>query len=152
MPSIQLCVFTGGGAETPRVGALREEGVYDLTAILGWHSMDDALGLRVVELASALRRVNWAEHASLAPHGVTFKAPIGQQEVWAAGVTYMRSRDARMEETHTPDIYDRVYEADRPELFLKATPSRVVGPGAPVGIRSDSTWPRKRVTSLFAFA
>ncbi|MBV8086700.1 MAG: fumarylacetoacetate hydrolase family protein, partial [Chloroflexi bacterium] len=102
--------------------------------------MDDALGLRVVELASALRRVNWAEHASLAPHGVTFKAPIGQQEVWAAGVTYMRSRDARMEETHTPDIYDRVYEADRPELFLKATPSRVVGPGAPVGIRSDSTW------------
>ncbi|MER3486078.1 MAG: hypothetical protein C4345_09010, partial [Chloroflexota bacterium] len=59
---------------------------------------------------------------------------------WAAGVTYLRSRDARMEESREKTVYDRVYEADRPELFLKATPDRVSGPGEPVAIRGDSTW------------
>jgi 2-dehydro-3-deoxy-D-arabinonate dehydratase len=70
-------------------------------------------------------------------------APIGSQEVWAAGVTYIRSRDARMEESKSAgggDFYDRVYAADRPELFFKATPHRVVGPGAKVAIRSDAKW------------
>jgi 2-dehydro-3-deoxy-D-arabinonate dehydratase len=119
---------------------VREEGVYDLGAIVGWQSMDEVLRLPLIELSGALRRVSWVEHTSFAPDSVALKAPIGQQEVWAAGVTYMRSRDARMEETYTPDIYDRVYDAERPELFLKATPSRVVGPGEAVGIRSDSTW------------
>jgi 2-dehydro-3-deoxy-D-arabinonate dehydratase len=71
---------------------------------------------------------------------VTLTAPIDAQEVWAAGVTYLRSRNARMEESSQSDVYDRVYDADRPEIFLKATPSRVVGPGKPVGIRSDSGW------------
>jgi 2-dehydro-3-deoxy-D-arabinonate dehydratase len=57
-------------------------------------------------------------------------APIGSQEVWASGVTYYRSRNARMEEAKTAgggDFYDRVYLAERPELFMKATPNRVVG-------------------------
>jgi 2-dehydro-3-deoxy-D-arabinonate dehydratase len=55
--------------------------------------------------------------------------PIGSQEVWGAGVTYYRSRVARMEESKEGgDFYDRVYEAERPELFFKATPNRVVGP------------------------
>ena len=70
-------------------------------------------------------------------------APIGVQEVWAAGVTYFRSRDARMEESKSAgggDFYDRVYHAERPELFFKATPQRVVGPGGNVAIRSDATW------------
>jgi 2-dehydro-3-deoxy-D-arabinonate dehydratase len=68
-------------------------------------------------------------------------APIGSQEVWAAGVTYYRSRSARMEEsTGEGDFYDRVYAADRPELFFKATPHRVAGPGQEVRIRSDSEW------------
>jgi 2-dehydro-3-deoxy-D-arabinonate dehydratase len=70
-------------------------------------------------------------------------APIGSQEVWAAGVTYHRSRDARIRESKLlggGDFYDRVYEADRPELFFKATPNRVVGPNAKVAIRDDSTW------------
>jgi 2-dehydro-3-deoxy-D-arabinonate dehydratase len=70
-------------------------------------------------------------------------APIGRQEVWAAGVTYYRSRDARMEESETAgggDFYDRVYSAPRPELFFKATPSRVAGPGREVRIRSDAKW------------
>jgi 2-dehydro-3-deoxy-D-arabinonate dehydratase len=69
--------------------------------------------------------------------------PIGTQEVWAAGVTYYRSRDARMEESKSAgggDFYDRVYHADRPELFFKATAHRVVGSGAKVAIRADAKW------------
>lgn len=70
-------------------------------------------------------------------------APIGSQEVWAAGVTYYRSRDARMEESKSAgggDFYDRVYSAARPELFFKATPNRVVGPEQKVAIRADASW------------
>jgi 2-dehydro-3-deoxy-D-arabinonate dehydratase len=70
-------------------------------------------------------------------------APIGSQEVWAAGVTYYRSRTARIEESQDAgggDFYDRVYAAERPELFFKATPHRVAGPGQKVKIRSDSKW------------
>ena len=69
--------------------------------------------------------------------------PIGGQEVWAAGVTYFRSRDARMEESKSAgagDFYDRVYHAARPELFFKATAHRVVGPGGKVAIRKDASW------------
>lgn len=69
--------------------------------------------------------------------------PIGSQEVWAAGVTYLRSRDARMEEskdTGGADCYSRVYDAERPELFFKALPHRVVGHQQTVYIRKDSTW------------
>jgi 2-dehydro-3-deoxy-D-arabinonate dehydratase len=80
-------------------------------------------------------------------------APIGSQEVWAAGVTYYRSRDARMEESKSAgggDFYDRVYAADRPELFMKATPHRVVGPGGKVAIRDDAKWsvPEPELTLL----
>ncbi len=70
-------------------------------------------------------------------------APIGSQEVWAAGVTYYRSRDARMAESKDAgggDFYDRVYSAERPELFFKATASRVAAPGESVRIRSDAKW------------
>jgi 2-dehydro-3-deoxy-D-arabinonate dehydratase len=70
-------------------------------------------------------------------------APLQSQEVWAAGVTYFRSRTARMEESKVAgggSFYDRVYEADRPELFFKATPHRVVAPGSPVRLRADSRW------------
>lgn len=72
---------------------------------------------------------------------VTFLAPIDYQEVWAAGVTYRRSQVARMEESESgASHYDKVYTADRPELFLKATPGRVSGPGKPVRVRYDSGW------------
>lgn len=74
------------------------------------------------------------------PTGAAIAAPVTTQEVWASGVTYLRSRDARMGESDDPDIYDRVYDAERPELFLKATGERVRGPGRPIGIRADSTW------------
>jgi 2-dehydro-3-deoxy-D-arabinonate dehydratase len=72
---------------------------------------------------------------------VTLLAPIDQQEVWAAGVTYKRSKAARMEESESAaTLYDRVYASPRPELFFKATPHRVAGPGAPLRIRRDSMW------------
>jgi 2-dehydro-3-deoxy-D-arabinonate dehydratase len=67
-------------------------------------------------------------------------APIGRQEVWAAGVTYLRSRDARSEEATDRTPYDLAYEAERPELFFKAPGQRVVGPGESIGIRADSAW------------
>jgi 2-dehydro-3-deoxy-D-arabinonate dehydratase len=69
--------------------------------------------------------------------------PIGSQEVWAAGVTYLRSRDARMEESKDSggaDCYQKVYEAERPELFFKSLPHRVAGHGQVVNIRKDSIW------------
>jgi 2-dehydro-3-deoxy-D-arabinonate dehydratase len=72
--------------------------------------------------------------------GYTLLKPIDRQEVWAAGVTYERSRDARIEESVSPDPYQRVYDAARPELFFKASAERVRGPGEPVAIRADSTW------------
>jgi 2-dehydro-3-deoxy-D-arabinonate dehydratase len=71
------------------------------------------------------------------------QAPIKNQEIWAAGVTYTRSRDARMEESKDAgggSFYDMVYDAVRPELFFKANPYRCVGPGAKVRIRKDSSW------------
>jgi 2-dehydro-3-deoxy-D-arabinonate dehydratase len=78
-----------------------------------------------------------------APADPDLLPPIESQEVWAAGVTYYRSRTARMEEAKTAgggDFYDRVYVADRPELFFKATPHRVRGHGQAVRIRSDASW------------
>lgn len=74
------------------------------------------------------------------PTGAQVLAPVAGQEVWAAGVTYRRSRDARMEESTAPDHYDRVYAADRPELFFKASAARTRGPGQFIGIRADSSW------------
>jgi 2-dehydro-3-deoxy-D-arabinonate dehydratase len=74
---------------------------------------------------------------------LTLRAPIGTQEVWAAGVTYYRSRDARMDEAREAggsSFYDRVYDAARPELFFKSTAARVVSPGATIRVRRDSQW------------
>src|SRR5207247_3455194 len=72
---------------------------------------------------------------------VTFLAPIDRQEVWAAGVTYKRSQEARERESAgAARLYDLVYSADRPELFFKANPHRVSGPGERVHIRRDSKW------------
>jgi 2-dehydro-3-deoxy-D-arabinonate dehydratase len=78
-----------------------------------------------------------------APRENSLLAPIGTQEIWAAGVTYLRSRVARMEESKSAgggDFYDRVYVARRPELFFKAPACRAVGPGGRVRIREDSKW------------
>jgi len=85
----------------------------------------------------------WKELTEAGFASLKLLAPIGQQEVWAAGVTYLRSRDARMEESKDAgggSFYDKVYEADRPEIFFKATPHRVVATGERVRIRKDSAW------------
>src|ERR1041385_3204267 len=89
--------------------------------------------------------LNSAAHRApkLAGNSLALRAPIGTQEVWAAGVTYLRSRAARMEESKSAgggDFYDRVYNAARPELFFKANPSSVVGHQAKAAIRKDAKW------------
>lgn len=84
-----------------------------------------------------------AEKVPALPAGSPLLAPLGNQEIWAAGVTYLRSRTARMEESKVAggdSFYDKVYQAVRPELFFKATPHRVAAPGTPVRIRGDSRW------------
>ncbi|HEY0433747.1 MAG TPA: 2-hydroxyhepta-2,4-diene-1,7-dioate isomerase, partial [Chitinophagaceae bacterium] len=85
----------------------------------------------------------------------SLKAPVGTQEIWASGVTYMRSREARMEESKTAgggDFYARVYDAERPELFFKASADRVVGHGQNVRTRKDSNWnvPEPELTLFFS--
>lgn len=82
-------------------------------------------------------------------------APLGNQEIWASGVTYYKSREARMDESKDAgggDFYDRVYNAERPELFMKALPHRTVGSGGKVRIRKDSKWnvPEPELTLLMS--
>ena len=96
-----------------------------------------------VNLKNFLAR-NWDDWPSRElPDESEFLPPIDLQEVWAAGVTYLKSRDARMEESQQSgggDFYDKVYDAPRPELFFKAMPHRVVGHLGQVRIREDSNW------------
>ena len=102
------------------------------------------LGMTLSELlrlppADARRTVEEATGGGLRP--TTVLSPVDpQQEVWAAGVTYLRSRDGRIEESTDGTPYDRVYGAERPELFFKSTGARVIGPGGQVGVRVDSAW------------
>jgi 2-dehydro-3-deoxy-D-arabinonate dehydratase len=101
-------------------------------------SWDDFVRGNTLERAQAATK---SQAVSFDP--ATALAPIASQEVWAAGVTYYRSRDARMRESKDAgggDFYARVYNADRPEIFFKATGRRVVGTGAAVRIRSDAHW------------
>jgi len=94
-----------------------------------------------VSVAEALAR--WPDEVDVAsdlPDGARVLAPVDEQEVWASGVTFERSRSARNEEAGPVDYYDNVYDADRPELFFKSTAWRVAGPDAPIGVRSDSGW------------
>ncbi len=99
-------------------------------------SLDDLLRRPLQEV----RRLTASASMMETPGPVPQAKPVESQEIWAAGVTYQRSRDARMEEAASPDPYDRVYIAQRPELFFKATADRVSGPGETILIRSDSTW------------
>ena len=100
-------------------------------------SFDSLLKLSVNELRGVL---DTERPAAFVRDGAVVGAPIDTQEVWAAGVTYQRSLEARADEAISSDPYDRVYSAARPELFFKATPGRVRGPGETLFIRSDSTW------------
>jgi 2-dehydro-3-deoxy-D-arabinonate dehydratase len=87
-----------------------------------------------------LERLLEGPAAGPVPDGVQVLVPVGGQPVWAAGVTFRRSRDARLEESRGLDAYDKVYLAERPELFLKALPGTARGPGQPIGVRADSDW------------
>ncbi|HZP06689.1 MAG TPA: fumarylacetoacetate hydrolase family protein [Terracidiphilus sp.] len=117
---------------------IEHEGSYYSVPESSWDALiihDDLHGY-LLSIARSGQRLSDFSNTSL-------RAPIGSQEVWAAGVTYYRSRDARMAEAKDAgggDFYDRVYSAERPELFFKATASRVADPGSHVRIRSDATW------------
>jgi 2-dehydro-3-deoxy-D-arabinonate dehydratase len=95
-------------------------------------TLTEAMHLTLAELKSAVSKTSGAVTGELV-------APISPEiELWGAGVTYLRSRDARKEESGVPDVYQRVYEADRPELFFKSNAVRARGTNSPVGIRYDS--------------
>ena len=137
MSAVNLCRFLAGDT-TVRIGLVDEAGVADLTAA-GVTSLSD-----VLESGDPLALVNGLDRKHLprfAMADVILRPPVERQEVWAAGVTYLRSKAARMEESDfSATAYDRVYDADRPELFFKALPEKVVPTGESVGIRRDARW------------
>lgn len=97
--------------------------------------LDDLLRLSLEEARATVESAGPAANL-----GGTLVAPVESQEVWGAGVTYERSRDGRIDESTDGGIYDRIYTAQRPEVFFKATAQRVVGDGEPIGVRADSAW------------
>jgi 2-dehydro-3-deoxy-D-arabinonate dehydratase len=100
---------------------------------------DDNLFGKLVEIAREIEPMENGQHLL----NSNLEAPIQSQELWASGVTYIRSKIGRQEESKNTgggEFYARVYEAERPEIFFKATAHRVVGPGGKVRIRQDSTW------------
>lgn len=100
------------------------------------HSLTELLSM---DLEQARRIIDGANIPAKAP--AHFEAPIDPfHEVWACGVTYLRSKVGRMEESEVPDLYSRVYEAERPEIFYKSIGWRVIPNGEPLGIRRDSGW------------
>ncbi len=110
--------------------AVTVDGVHRTIANLP--TLTEAMHLTLSELKTAITQASTEMTGELA-------APISPEiELWGAGVTYLRSRDARKEESGVPDVYQRVYEADRPELFFKSTAVRARGTNAPIGIRYDS--------------
>ncbi len=126
----------GDGRQTPAI--VEGDTVVPLTTSDAYHTLADLL--EAPDPASAAQSLA-AGSAGQKLERTRLLAPIDQQEVWAAGVTYRRSQVARMEESQgAATFYDQVYVADRPELFFKATPHRVVGPGEAVRIRQDARW------------
>ncbi len=131
-----------------RMGLVRAGALYDITdrwaslaAFLRWSASRDVLADLEEAIADAAPIAPSVAAVRPAPgSALTLLKPTDAQEVWAAGVTYERSRVAREEESAGSGIYDRVYSAARPEIFFKATPSRTVGPYDPVAIRSDARW------------
>mgnify|MGYP005838348977 CR=1 FL=1 len=148
---MKICRFyiPGQGA---RLGQLVGQKVYDLTATDLPHfatltALLQASATTAIETlfqamdSSALPGYAYAELDRIPtaelPH---LLPPVDRQEVWAAGVTYAWSREARVQEAHSKEVYVRVYEAERPELFFKSLGEKVVGPNDWIGLRSDSHW------------
>lgn len=139
---IHICRFqTLDDLAEPRIGILK--GKHTILPIPGSENMMLADLLDSGEAAQSMLAA-WLE----VPHTETLDLqeiqllpPVDMQEVWAAGVTYLRSKKARMEESeHSASAYDQVYDAERPEIFFKSMPHKVCGQGDPVGIRTDSQW------------
>ena len=137
--TIRLCRFRLPSAPNlPRVGVVEAARVVDLTA-LGAGSLTSLL--ESANPAVAVRSLAAASTVAHPLDAVALLPPVERQEVWAAGVTYLRSKAARMEESDfSATAYDRVYEAPRPELFFKALGEKAGGPNDPVGIRADAGW------------
>lgn len=136
---MKLCRFKTKQGEV-RVGIVAEDdsALLDLTpaGISGLHPL-----LESDDVLAQLRRLAGQQLPRLALSEIRLCAPVEQQEVWAAGVTYLRSKTARMEESDfSATAYDKVYAAARPELFFKSLGEKVVATGEPVGIRRDARW------------
>ena len=130
---LKLCRFLA--KDQPRVGLYLPEGVADLS-VKGFKSLTE-----ILENPSALRSISGADLPGHKLGTIELLAPVEQQEVWAAGVTYLRSKKARMEESEfSASAYDRVYEAPRPEIFFKSVGAKVSGASGNVGIRADAKW------------
>jgi 2-dehydro-3-deoxy-D-arabinonate dehydratase len=121
------------------LGLIAGDRVIDVAAAGGPASLSAALQLAKDDLRAELDTVGKTGE-SLKLGDITIDVPMDEQEIWAAGVTYLRSRDARMEESTEKSVYDRVYDAERPEIFFKAMRNRVSGTGTTVASRSDSSW------------
>ncbi len=135
---MKLCRFQSGSGR-PRVGLLKNDSsVLDLSA----EGIDRLTSLLEFEgLAAQLGTLAGQKLPEFPLTDVQLLAPVEQQEIWAVGVTYLRSKKARMEESDfSATAYDKVYDAPRPELFFKSMPEKVVGHGDAVGIRRDATW------------
>jgi len=135
----RICRFMHRGSHEARVGAVvAGDYVVDLTAT-GVGSLTDLLDAS--DPAAVARSARATAHPGVPLAEVTILPPVERQEVWAAGVTYLRSKTARMEESDfSATAYDRVYDAERPEIFFKSLGEKAVGPGDTVGIRGDSRW------------
>lgn len=135
----RVCRFrTQGGDGAASIGAVVGADVVDLSAT-GVASL--AAILDAAEPAAAAREAVAKGGPRHRLADVVLLPPVERQEVWAAGVTYLRSKTARMEESDfSATAYDRVYDAARPEIFFKAVAEKVVGPNDGVGIRGDATW------------
>jgi 2-dehydro-3-deoxy-D-arabinonate dehydratase len=135
---MKICRFRHGSDDI-RLGLVIDEPVvHDLTpaGITHLHPL-----LESDDPAGPLRQIAVRDLPRVRLNEIRLCAPVERQEVWAAGVTYLRSKAARMEESvHEATVYDRVYDAERPELFFKALPEKVADPGQPVGIRRDARW------------
>ncbi len=120
--------------------------VHNNTALMidkDWDALinQEHLYQHLTELSTSCKKIDSNTFNDILQNNIL--APVGKQELWASGVTYLRSRDARMEESKESgggDFYQKVYEAERPELFFKAIPQRIVGHKQDVYIRKDSTW------------
>jgi len=139
VPRMRLCRFATDADARIRVGLITgDDTLLDLAAA-GIDRMQSLL--ERADLTEELARLAGAGLPQHWPDEVRLVTPVESQEVWAAGVTYLRSKQARMVESEfSADAYDHVYEAARPELFFKSMPEKVVSPGDAVGIRSDARW------------